>query len=190
MRPGANLTHQSINLTLAHDFKTADTWDLSDSLADLFLQVNRRDSAVAKRCFPDNLCAMKSFPSETDLWRDVDVSQWLSDDSRHGFIRVCSWSNSSHSRLFPCSLKTTAQIICAQLGIAQNALHVQLNGGIIRRLEPTDIPLSIQNEYLATIGYTDCRRKQEEGLKEDFVHLVKFLSGKLQKQHIYQKKYF
>jgi PH domain/leucine-rich repeat-containing protein phosphatase len=75
-------------------------------------------------------------------------------------------------------LSTTAQKICLQLGIAANALHVQLNGDVIRRMEPFDCPLAIQNEYLASIGYSNHHRIQEEGAREELSYLVKFYSGK------------
>ena len=47
MRPG--LTHQSVGLTLTNDAHVEDTWDLSDSLADLFKEVNRRDRDVSSQ---------------------------------------------------------------------------------------------------------------------------------------------
>jgi hypothetical protein len=115
--------------------------------------------------------------SEVDAWKHVDVQKWITDDTSHGFIRVSSSEVSDNSRLFPCTLSTTAQKLCLQLGIPPNALHVQLNGDVIRRMEPFDCPLAVQNEYLASVGYSDHRRIQEEGAKEELQYLVKFYSG-------------
>ena len=183
MRPG--LTHQSVGLTLANDSHVEETWDLSDSLADLFKEVNRRDRDASSQSRPGvggegGGGGAKTQPHPRvaeDAWKHVDVSRWIGDDTSHGFIRVSSSENVDNSRLFPCTLSTTAQKICVQLGIPHNALHVQLNGDIIRRMEPFDCPLAVQNEYLASIGYTDVRRIQEEGAKEELSFLVKFYSG-------------
>ncbi|XP_070202182.1 PH domain leucine-rich repeat-containing protein phosphatase 2-like isoform X2 [Littorina saxatilis] len=190
MRPG--LTHQSVGLTLNNDTNNhvEDTWDLSDSLADLFKEVNSRDqngpsqpggggrgggggSRVGSRGG-----GKPNVNGANDSWKNVDVPRWIADDTSHGFIRVSSSESDDNSRLFPCTLSTTAQKICMQLGIPHNALHVQLNGDIIRRMEPFDCPLAVQNEYLASIGYGDIRRIQEEGAKEELRYLVKFYSGK------------
>lgn len=192
MRPG--LTHQSVGLTLNNDTNNhvEDTWDLSDSLADLFKEVNRRDqngpsqpggggrgggggSRVGSRGG-----GKPNVNGANDSWKNVDVPRWIADDTSHGFIRVSSSESDDNSRLFPCTLSTTAQKICMQLGIPHNALHVQLNGDIIRRMEPFDCPLAVQNEYLASIGYGDIRRIQEEGAKEELRYLVKFYSGESQ----------
>ena len=180
MRPG--LTHQSVGLTLTNDSNVEDTWDLSDSLADLFKEVNRRDRDASSQSRPGGGGGgAKTQQGQSrmgdDAWKHVDVSRWIGDDTSHGFIRVSSSENDDNSRLFPCTLSTTAQKICVQLGIPHNALHVQLNGDIIRRMEPFDCPLAVQNEYLSSIGFTDIRRIQEEGAKEELSYLVKFYSG-------------
>ena len=200
MRPG--LTHQSVGLTLTNDAHVEDTWDLSDSLADLFKEVNRRDRDVSSQSRTGGRGGgagagaggdggggggggakthhQGQLRAGDDAWKHVDVARWIGDDTSHGFIRVSSSEsadNNAYSRLFPCTLSTTAQKICVQLGIPHNALHVQLNGDIIRRMEPSDCPLAVQSEYLASIGYANLRRIQEEGAKEELSFLVKFYSG-------------
>ncbi|KAK6982025.1 PH domain leucine-rich repeat-containing protein phosphatase 1, partial [Biomphalaria glabrata] len=60
------------------------------------------------------------------------------------FIRVFQSDTDGTGRLFPCTLSTPAQKICLQLGIPGNALHVQLSGDVIRRMEAIDCPLAIQ----------------------------------------------
>ena len=83
----------------------------------------------------------------------------------------------SKSQMVPCTLSTSAHKICLMLGISLNALHVQLNGDIIRRLDPYEHPLVLQNEYLAGLGYNDIVRIQEEGTKEDLGYLIRFYAG-------------
>ncbi|KAK7491371.1 hypothetical protein BaRGS_00017349 [Batillaria attramentaria] len=183
MRPG--LTHQSVGLTLSPDHD--DTWDLSDSLADLFKEVNRRerDAGASTSDASNPSAGPRQHPGQQagqsrdrDDTKHVDVARWIADDTSHGFIRVFNSDTDEHSRLFPCTLSTTAQKICMQIGMPSNSLHVQLNGDIIRRMEPFDCPLAVQNEYLASIGYSDLRRIQEEGSTEELSYLVKFYSGK------------
>jgi hypothetical protein len=45
-------------------------------------------------------------------------------------------------------------------------------------MEPSELPLAIQNDWLAALGYTDVDRIQEEGGREDLSPLVKFYSGR------------
>ena len=57
------------------------------------------------------------------------------------------------------------------------SLHVQLSGGVVRRMDPHELPLAIQNDWLAALGYSDMERIQGEGGREDLSPLVKFYSG-------------
>ena len=65
----------------------------------------------------------------------MDIDDWLSKDSTHGFIRVYAavTGSHSHSQLVTCTLSTSTHKICLVLGVSLNALHMQLNGDIIRR---------------------------------------------------------
>lgn len=142
-----------------------DTWDISDSIVDLYKEVNKYDGVH----------------NQTALNRNakVDVEEWIQEDTSNGFVHVFKSDTDSNPRMFPCKLTTTAQKICIQCGMPPNSLHVQFNGDIIRRLEQFDSPLAIQNEYLLNIGYTDQRKIQEIGSMEDLSYLVKFYAGKL-----------
>jgi len=149
-------------------------WDLSESLAELYERDQRRATA-----------AMASRPS-TDSGDDgtppchkIDVASWLVADPENGFVRVFAPGGVGvrSSRLVPCTLATTAHKICLQLGVPGTSLHLQLAGDAVRRLEPHDRPLSIQNSYLATVGYTNLAAVQAEGISEDLVYLIKFYSG-------------
>ncbi|XP_052062683.1 PH domain leucine-rich repeat-containing protein phosphatase 2-like isoform X1 [Mytilus californianus] len=142
-----------------------DTWDLSDSLADLYVEANKRDKS-----FSDGTLTMGINAD------DIDRS-WLDKDTSNGYIRVF-FSDADNSQLSKLTLSTQSQKICTQCGRPPNSLHVQLNGDIIKRLEPFDCPLAIQNEYLQRIGYTDISKIQEFGASEDLSYLVKFYAGK------------
>ncbi|XP_041375510.1 PH domain leucine-rich repeat-containing protein phosphatase 2-like [Gigantopelta aegis] len=167
LNPG--LTHQSVGLSLAHHTSDDDVWDLSDSLADLYAELNNREQKAANR-IPGK--------ANLDINHKIDVKNWIAKDTSHGFIRIFNSESEENSKLYPSTLSTTAQKICSTLGIPSNSLHIQLNGDIIRRLEPFDCPLAIQNEFLTGIGYTDILRVQEEGSKLHLCFLIRFYAGK------------
>ena len=49
---------------------------------------------------------------------------------------------------------------------------------MIRRLDPYEHPLVLQNEYLSKIGFYDVYRMQLEGLCADLGYLIRFFSGR------------
>lgn len=152
-------------------------WDLSDSLADLYSRVNEENAAAAN-----------SFTIHRQHSKDVDVKKWIDEDTSHGFIRVfVPNGNISTSRLIPCTLRTTAQRVCMQCGIPATSLHVQFNGDIITRMEPTDHPLAVQNEFLGNLGYSEPKKIQEQGSNTELHFLVKFYSGKPIEDNTYSK---
>lgn len=152
-------------------------WDLSDSLADLYSRVNEENAAAAN-----------SFTIHRDHSKDVDVKKWINEDTSHGFIRVfVPNSDINTSRLIPCTLRTTAQRVCMQCGIPATSLHVQFNGDIITRMEPTDHPLAVQNEFLGNLGYSEPKKIQEQGYNNELHYLVKFYSGKPIEDNTYSK---
>ncbi|XP_014677745.1 PREDICTED: PH domain leucine-rich repeat-containing protein phosphatase 2-like [Priapulus caudatus] len=107
-----------------------------------------------------------------------DPDAWLCD-TNHGYVRVYDADTTVlKSRCLPCSLATTAHQICLKLGALSNALHVQYNGGVIKRLEAYDPPLALQNEYLSRIGYADVCRMQEVGQSKELGYLLRFYVGK------------
>jgi len=145
-------------------------WDLSESLAELYERDQRREAAMSARSSTD--AGDSTSPK-------VDVASWLVADPGNGFIRVFApgGAGTKASRLVPTTLTTTAHKICLQLGVPGTSLHVQLAGESLRRLEPHEQPLAIQNDYLATLGYSSVAAMQAEGISEDLVYLVKFYSG-------------
>ncbi len=169
----APLTHQSAKLTLTanrvfNNNYQEDLWDLSDSLLELY-EANQNANLNA---------TLQLTKKSKILDKDVNVQDWLSKDTTHGFIRVYAPDvQYSKYQLVPCTLSTSAHKICLILGISLNALHVQMNGDVIRRLDPYEHPLVLQNEYLAGLGFNDIMRIQEEGPKEDLGFLIRFYAG-------------
>lgn len=169
MQPG--ITHQSVVLSLRGTGRSYmpeedEPWDLSDSLADMYEKIMNEMHPQLPR-------------HKTSREKASDIRNWLAKDMTNGFIRVyVPDTNFNKSYLLPLSLNTPAHRVCLVLGIPPNSLHVQLNGDIIRRLDPYENPLVIQNEYLATIGYNDVTRIQEEGAKPELGFLIRFYTGK------------
>jgi len=151
-------------------------WDLSESLAELYEKDQRREAALSGRPSPDGATGGGGGEATTSK---VDVASWLVADPGNGLVRVFAPGGVEvrASRLVPCTLTTTAHKICLQLGVPGTSLHLQLAGDAVRRLEPHDKPLTIQNDYLTTLGYTNVAAMQAEGISDDLVYLVKFYSG-------------
>jgi len=146
-------------------------WDLSESLAELYERDQRRTAMTTTRSSSD---------ADEGTAPKVDVASWLVADPGNGFVRVFAPDGVGvrASRLVPCTTTTTAHKICLQLGIPGTSLHLQLAGDVLRRLEPHDRPLAIQNDYLTTLGYTNVAAMQAEGINEELVYLVKFYYGR------------
>ena len=161
LQPG--ITHQNVGLSLAKHEE--EIWDLSDSLVDLYKEVNKPEESR-------NLV-------HTHNEMRIDPQKWIAEDTSHGFVRVFKSDMDTNPMLFPCTVSTTAQKLCIHCGMPPNSLHVQFNGDIIRRLDPFDNPLALQNEYLRDIGYVELRKIQEIGYQGDVDYLVKFYAGKL-----------
>lgn len=132
-----------------------ETWDLTPSLIEL-AEIGRSNVALKQP--------------------NIRIKEWLSSDSSHGFIRI--YSHTSSSVIVPCAISTTVAKIAVILGVTQNSLFVQCHGDVTRRLYSDENPLSIQNEYLMNIGYSDGDRIQEEGTSEDLQYLIKFSTDK------------
>ncbi|GAB1598342.1 PH domain leucine-rich repeat-containing protein phosphatase 2-like isoform X1 [Argonauta hians] len=160
-----------------HPRSEDDTWDLADSLADLYHRVNEENIATASK-----------FNTFKDPLDDAAVKKWIEEDTSHGFIRVfVPNGNINSSHLVPCNLSTNAQRICTQCGVRHSSLHIQFNGDVIARMDPTDHPLAIQNEFLGNLGYTDPVKIQEEGYHPDLCYLIKFYLGKPVQDSTYTK---
>ena len=124
----APLTHQSAKFSLTGNRVFAnykeELWDLSDSLMELY-EANQTENITA---------TLQLAKSKKSFEKHENPKEWLSKDTTHGFIRVYAPDiDFGKSQLMPCTLSTSAHKICVMLGISLNALHVQLNGDIIRR---------------------------------------------------------
>ena len=162
-------------------------WDLTDSLAELYQAVQRHEAAASSTLRPvpseSTTTSVISHQMSPDIdMRNINVTEWLSRDTNHGFIRVYppDLSNFNYSQLIPVTDSTSVHRVCIMLGVSLNALHVQLNGDIIRRMDPYEHPLVLQNEYLTGLGYSDIHRIQREGTKEELGYLVRFYAGQSQ----------
>ena len=161
--------------TSSHDDSLDETWTLSDSLVD-----------ISPEHYMDNV--LKMTPKRTATYTTDDIDAWLAKDTSNGFIRVYPPDvHSVDSDLVACSLTLTSQKLCLQLGLANNELHVQYNGDVIRRLDPYANPLVLQNDYLTSLGFTDMVRIQREGTKPELASLLKFYSGKMSFLYQYSK---
>jgi hypothetical protein len=121
-----------------------------------------------------------------------NIDEWISLDSNNGFIRLydpndASSSSYSRSKLVPCTMRTTIEQICSRLNndLDPRTWYVQYHGDRIRHLRVDEKPLFIQHDYLLSIGYSSVQRLQEEGDKHDLGYLIRFLSGKEQKNLFY-----
>lgn len=149
-------------------FDDDDSWDVSESHSD---DHDRSPAASSS--------SSSSFTRSQLTEKQIETENWLSD-TNHGFIRV--YDPNTHamkSRCIQCSLITTCHQVCLKLGIQSNALHLQYNGDVIRRLEPYDHPLALQNDYLTRIGYSDICRIQEVGQSKELGYLIRFYAGTL-----------
>ncbi|XP_030579431.1 PH domain leucine-rich repeat-containing protein phosphatase 2 [Archocentrus centrarchus] len=77
-------------------------------------------------------------------------------------------------QLVLCSTSTTVEELCAQRN--GHALYVQLHGDLVRRLDPSERPLQLVYDYLASMGYADPVRVQQEAANSDLSCLIRFYS--------------
>ncbi|XP_006780177.1 PH domain leucine-rich repeat-containing protein phosphatase 2-like [Neolamprologus brichardi] len=77
-------------------------------------------------------------------------------------------------QLVLCSTSTTVEELCAQKN--GHALYVQLHGDLVRRLDPSERPLQMVYDYLASMGYADPVRVQQEAANSDLSCLIRFYS--------------
>uniref|UniRef100_A0A3Q1C0E6 PH domain leucine-rich repeat-containing protein phosphatase 2 n=1 Tax=Amphiprion ocellaris TaxID=80972 RepID=A0A3Q1C0E6_AMPOC len=77
-------------------------------------------------------------------------------------------------QLVLCSTNTTVEELCAQRD--GQGLYVQLHGDLVRRLDSSERPLQMVYDYLASMGYTDPVRVQQEAANSDLSCLIRFYS--------------
>ncbi|KAM9302013.1 PH domain leucine-rich repeat-containing protein phosphatase 2 [Gastrophryne carolinensis] len=104
---------------------------------------------------------------------------WLREDPNRGCIYLCGTDHGAsvpdlHAVL--CTVDTMASQICVCEG-AEN-LYMQLNGDLVRRLDPQERPLQIIYKYLSELGFRDSMRIQEEAAHSDLSCMIRFYSEK------------
>ncbi|XP_041103927.1 PH domain leucine-rich repeat protein phosphatase 1-like [Polyodon spathula] len=89
--------------------------------------------------------------------------------------RPCQTSNVSSQ---VCECPRTLTVAPASEHYSIPTLYVQLHGEAVRRLDPDEKPLKIQNDYLFQLGFKDPWRVQEEGMDSEIGCLIRFYTGK------------
>jgi len=119
-----------------------------------------------------------------------NIDEWLSLDSNNGFIRLYDPNDASssytRSKLVPCTMWTTIEQICSRLNndLDPRTWYVQYHGDRIHHLRSDEKPLFILHNYLLSIGFSSVQRLQQEGDKHDLGYLIRFLSGKKEKNSV------
>ncbi|OCT56542.1 PH domain leucine-rich repeat-containing protein phosphatase 2 [Xenopus laevis] len=103
--------------------------------------------------------------------------EWLREDPNRGCVYVYGTDTSASSPdllVVLCTVETSASEICASEG--RDALYIQLNGDLVRRLDPQERPLHMIYKYLAALGFQDALRIQEESAYSDLSCMIRFYS--------------
>ncbi|KAG7482661.1 PH domain leucine-rich repeat-containing protein phosphatase 2 isoform X1 [Solea senegalensis] len=108
---------------------------------------------------------------------------WLKGDTKRGCLclyggtvdpQPSASTPQTDLQLVLCSTSTTVEELCAQRD--GRGLYVQLHGDLLRRLDSSERPLQILYDYLASMGYADAVRVQQEAANSDLSCLIRFYS--------------
>ncbi|CAH2324027.1 PH domain leucine-rich repeat-containing phosphatase 2 isoform X1 [Pelobates cultripes] len=105
--------------------------------------------------------------------------EWLREDPNRGCVYVYAADQASSVpdlHVVLCTVDTSALEICASEG--KEGLYVQLNGDLVRKLDPQERPLHMIYTYLADLGFQDASRIQEEAAYSDLSCMIRFYSEK------------
>lgn len=175
---GVTPSHQNPRSTMAEKRvftqQPTDVWDLRDNVLELHENEHRLESNLRL-----NQTGDVNFEHFSQHFSTEEINDWLSSDTRNGFIRVFPPDSNRifKSRLVACNTQTPVHVICRELGVGETAMHIQLNGDRIRRLESHEQPLCLQNDFLISLGHSNIVRVQKEGLHEDLHYLIMFHAG-------------
>lgn len=106
---------------------------------------------------------------------EESLSTWMGQDPRRGVIRVYQ-PGSSYSDVVRCTVDTEGDEVMGRCLVTELYLHY--GTGLIRQVNVWDKPLLMQNEFLKSLGFSNIRRIQKEGMKTDLAPLFKFVAGK------------
>lgn len=106
---------------------------------------------------------------------EESLSSWMGQDPRRGVIRVYQ-PDSSYSEVVQCTLDTEGDEVMGRCLVAE--LYIHYGTGLVRQVHVWDKPLQMQNEFLKSLGFSNMRRIQKEGMRKDLAPLFKFVAGK------------
>ncbi|CAN2389443.1 PH domain and leucine rich repeat protein phosphatase [Pristimantis euphronides] len=105
--------------------------------------------------------------------------EWLREEPSRGCVYVYGTDQTSSIcdlHVVLCTVDTTASEILLSEGT--ESLYVQLNGDLVRRLEPQERPLHMIYKYLSDLGFRDTTRIQEEAAHSDLSCMIRFYNEK------------
>ncbi|XP_068084838.1 protein phosphatase PHLPP-like protein [Anabrus simplex] len=110
----------------------------------------------------------------------IQRSPGISVDTLSGWVRVFTGAEERSDRgtLVYLTETTNVRDVCRDLVLTEDvSIWVQYGGGPSRRLQPTDTPLAIQDNFLSTLGYSDRSRRARLGIDPELRHLLRFHVG-------------
>ncbi|KAM8946115.1 PH domain leucine-rich repeat-containing protein phosphatase 2 [Pelodytes ibericus] len=105
--------------------------------------------------------------------------EWLREDPSRGCVYVYGGDQGApipDLHVVLCTVDTPASEICASEG--RDGLYVQLNGDLVRKLDPQERPLHMIYTYLSDLGFQDAVRIQDEAAHSDLSCMIRFYSEK------------
>ncbi|XP_075045238.1 PH domain leucine-rich repeat-containing protein phosphatase 2 [Mixophyes fleayi] len=105
--------------------------------------------------------------------------EWLREDPGRGCVCVYGTDHGSSVpdlHVVLCTVSTEASQICASE--ETDSLYVQLNGDLVRRLDPQERPLHMVYQFLSDLGFRDPTRIQEEAAHSDLSCMIRFYNEK------------
>lgn len=103
------------------------------------------------------------------------LSTWMGQNPRRGVIRVYQ-PGSSYSDVVQCTTETEGDEVMGRCLASE--LYIHYGTSLIRQVHVWDKPLQMQNEFLKSLGFSNMRRIQKEGMKKDLAPLFKFVAGR------------
>jgi PH domain/leucine-rich repeat-containing protein phosphatase len=119
--------------------------------------------------------SLKFYDFAEGVQDEKEMQQWIRENPNRGAIRVYQ-PGSTYSELIKCDTESTAEEVMSRC--VTNDLYVYFGGQSLEPLGYESKPLSIQNEFLKSLGYSNFQRIQFEGTREDLVFMFKFVAGK------------
>ncbi|KAG5841876.1 hypothetical protein ANANG_G00171680 [Anguilla anguilla] len=132
-----------------------------------------------ERCTGSSTNANDNRLGDNTVSSDVTGESQSGGSSTNSLSRPCLTGNSA-VRNDPASTGTLKTGPGLDNGNFIPTLYVQLHGEAARRLEETEKPLQVQNDFLFKLGFKNPWRVQEEGMETEIGSLIRFYAGKPQ----------